>query len=55
MRVYIGSFWEGPCQNPDLAGFFRAEQSDLLRDLHVSVVDRSTSVKYMRPARESCE
>eukprot|EP00158_Paraphelidium_tribonemae_P010407 Partr_v1_DN7064_c0_g2_i1_m29413 putative EH-domain containing len=34
MRVYIGSFWEGPCQNPDLAGFFRMEQSDLLRDLH---------------------
>jgi GTP-binding protein EngB required for normal cell division len=33
-RVYIGSFWDGPCQNIDLEPFFRAEQSDLLRDLH---------------------
>ena len=35
MRVYIGSFWDGPCMNPDMARFFNAEQSDLLRDLHV--------------------
>lgn len=34
MRVYIGSFWDGPCMNPDLEAFFKAEQSDLLRDLH---------------------
>lgn len=34
MRVYIGSFWEGKCMNEDLAPFFRAEQADLLRDLH---------------------
>ena len=33
-RVYIGSFWDGPCQNMDLEPFFRAEQADLLRDLH---------------------
>jgi hypothetical protein len=34
MRVYIGSFWDGPCQNLDLEKFFLAEQSDLLHDLH---------------------
>ena len=33
--MYIGSFWDGPCMNPDMARFFNAEQSDLLRDLHV--------------------
>lgn len=34
MRVYIGSFWDGPCMNPDLEKFFAMEQGDLLRDLH---------------------
>ena len=34
MRVYIGSFWDGPCQNLDMEKFFLAEQSDLLHDLH---------------------
>lgn len=34
MRVYIGSFWDGPCMNPDLAPMYRSEQADLLRDLH---------------------
>jgi hypothetical protein len=34
MRVYIGSFWDGECMNPDMAPFFRAEQADLLQDLH---------------------
>lgn len=34
MRVYIGSFWDGPCQNMDLERFFKMEQADLLRDLH---------------------
>jgi EH domain-containing protein 1 len=38
MRVYIGSFWDAPCQNPDYAALFRIEQGDLLRDLHVSPV-----------------
>jgi len=37
MRVYIGSFWDGPCQNLDMEAFFKMEQGDLLRDLHVSV------------------
>lgn len=32
--VYIGSFWDGECSNPDMAPMFRAEQADLLRDLH---------------------
>lgn len=36
MRVYIGSFWDGECMNPDLGPMFRAEAADLLRDLHVS-------------------
>lgn len=36
MRVYIGSFWDGPCQNMDMEAFFKMEQGDLLRDLHVS-------------------
>lgn len=35
MRVYIGSFWDEACANPDLALMFKAEQSDLLRDLYV--------------------
>jgi hypothetical protein len=34
MRVYIGSFWDGPCQNMDMEAFFKMEQGDLLRDLH---------------------
>ena len=34
-RVYIGSFWDGPCQNPAMEPFFKAEQADLLKDLHV--------------------
>lgn len=34
MRVYIGSFWDGPCQNPEMEPFFKCEQTDLLRDLH---------------------
>ena len=33
-RVYIGSFWDGPCQNPSMEAFFKMEQSDLLKDLH---------------------
>jgi hypothetical protein len=36
LRVYIGSFWDGECMNPDLAPMFRSEAADLLRDLHVS-------------------
>jgi hypothetical protein len=36
MRVYIGSFIDAPCQNMDLEHFFKIEQADLLRDLHVS-------------------
>ena len=36
MRVYIGSFWDGPCMNVDLLPMFRAEQADLMKDLHVS-------------------
>jgi GTP-binding protein EngB required for normal cell division len=36
MRVYIGSFWDAPCQNPEMEKFFKMEQADLLHDLHVS-------------------
>jgi len=25
MRVYIGSFWDQPCQNPGMEEFFAAE------------------------------
>jgi GTP-binding protein EngB required for normal cell division len=35
MRVYIGSFWDGECMNPDMSLMFKAEQADLLKDLHV--------------------
>jgi len=34
-RVYIGSFWDGECMNPDLLPMFKAESADLLHDLHV--------------------
>ena len=55
-RVYIGSFWDGPCQNMDLEAFFRAEQSDLLRDLHelprnAAVRKVNELVKRVRMAR----
>ena len=40
-RVYIGSFWDGPCQNPSMEPFFKAEQADLLKDLHVRVACRT--------------
>eukprot|EP00727_Mastigamoeba_balamuthi_P004953 m51a1_g14456 putative eh domain-containing (506) ;mRNA; r:645437-647699 len=34
-RVYVGSFWAQPYQNPDYAKLFDAERDDLLRDLHM--------------------
>jgi hypothetical protein len=47
MRVYIGSFWEGECMNPDLSPMFRAEQTDLLKDLHVRA--RATCYAAQQP------
>jgi hypothetical protein len=35
VRVYIGSFWDGECQNPESEALFAAEQEDLLRDLRM--------------------
>lgn len=32
-RVYIGSFWDQPYQNEDMAKLFEAEQKNLLSDL----------------------
>lgn len=56
MRVYIGSFWDQPCQNPSMEAFFAAEQSDLLKDLqampHNAAVRRVNDlVKRTRLAR----
>jgi hypothetical protein len=33
VRVYIGSFWDGPCMNEASRELFQAEQNDLLKDL----------------------
>jgi EH domain-containing protein 1 len=35
MRVYVGSFWGQPYQNPEYTKLFDAEREDLLRDLHM--------------------
>lgn len=56
MRVYIGSFWDGACQNQDLQVMFRAEQSDLLKDLselprYAAVRKINELVKRARMAR----
>lgn len=55
MRVYIGSFWDGECLNPDLAPMFRAEATDLLRDLHVSRgrACASPAITHPRPRARS--
>jgi len=55
-RVYIGSFWDGPCQNPGMEAFFKAEQSDLLKDLNelprnAAVRKVNELVKRVRMAR----
>jgi len=34
-RVYVGSYWEQPPQNPDTAQLINAEMEDLLNDLRV--------------------
>ena len=49
-RVYIGSFWDGPCQNPSMEPFFKAEQADLLKDLHVRVAGELLCARS-RPCR----
>jgi EH domain-containing protein 1 len=46
LRVYIGSFWDGECMNPDLAPMFRSEAADLLRDLHVSTAMHAHAQAY---------
>mmetsp|Transcript_2401 Transcript_2401/g.3645 ORF Transcript_2401/g.3645 Transcript_2401/m.3645 type:complete len:531 (-) Transcript_2401:775-2367(-) len=33
MRVYLGSFWDEPYRNNEMAKLFRSEQQDLLKDL----------------------
>eukprot|EP00741_Cyanophora_paradoxa_P021756 tig00000241_g20999.t1 len=56
MRVYMGSFWEQPCRNPELAELFRREHADLMRDLQslpkmAAVRKTNEMVKRARLAR----
>ena len=36
IRVYVGSFWDQPLKNLELASLFKKEANDLLKDLKYS-------------------
>ena len=36
LRVYIGSFWDGPLKNTEIKELLKYEQRDLMGDLKIS-------------------